>query len=143
MLKMVVEIQGNRSKEGDLLAYDIALNIASNDLVIKNNDLILIDNAERVAQQVLITLRFWLGEWFLDTREGVPYLEYILVKNPNMSHIRQILTEKIQSVEGVKSIVSLDFDFRRVTRELYVDFEVDTDYGLVTERAVLGYGGRG
>ncbi len=125
------------------MAYDIALNIASNDLVIKNNDLILIDNAERVAQQVLITLRFWLGEWFLDTREGVPYLEYILVKNPNMSHIRQILTEKIQSVEGVKSIVSLDFDFRRVTRELYVDFEVDTDYGLVTERAVLGYGGRG
>lgn len=142
MLKMVVEIQGNRSKEGDLLAYDIALNIASNDLVIKNNDLILIDNAERVAQQVLITLRFWLGEWFLDTREGVPYLEYVLVKNPNMNHIRQILAEKIQSVEGVNNIVSLDFDFRRITRELYVNFEIDTDYGLVTERVVLGYGGR-
>ena len=139
--KTVVEIRDNRSKEGDLLAYDIALNIASNDLVIKNNDLILIDNAERVAQQVLITLRFWFGEWFLDTREGVPYLEYVLVKNPNMSHIRQILTEKIQSVEGVKRIISLDFDFRRVARELYVDFEVDTDYGLITERAVLGYGG--
>lgn len=124
------------------MAYDIALNIASNDLVIKNNDLILIDNAERVAQQVLITLRFWLGEWFLDTREGVPYLEYILVKNPNMSHIKQILTEKIKSVDGVNSIVSLDFDFRRITRELYVDFEVNTDYGLITERVVLGYGGR-
>ena len=142
MLKTAVATRDNRSKEGDLLAYDIALNIASNDLVIKNNDLILIDNAERIAQQVLITLRFWLGEWFLDTREGMPYLEYVLVKNPNMSHIRQILTEKIQSVEGVKSIVSLNFDFRRVTRELYVDFEVDTDYGLITERAVLGYGGR-
>lgn len=139
---MVAEIRDNRSKEGDLLAYDIALNIASNDLVIKNNDLILIDNAERVAQQVLITLRFWLGEWFLDTRQGVPYLEYVLVKNPNMNHIRQILVEKIQSVEGVNSIVSLDFDFRRITRELYVNFEIDTDYGLVTERAVLGYGGR-
>lgn len=139
---MVAEIRGNRSKEGDLLAYDIALNIASNDLVIKNNDLILIDNAERVAQQVLITLRFWLGEWFLDTRQGVPYLEYVLVKNPNTNHIRQILAEKIQSVEGVNSIVSLDFDFRRITRELYVNFEIDTDYGLVTERAVLGYGGR-
>ncbi len=141
-LKMVAEIRDNRSKEGDLLAYDIALNIASSDLVIKNNDLILIDNAERVAQQVLITLRFWLGEWFLDTRQGVPYLEYVLVKNPNMNHIRQILAEKIQSVEGVNNIVSLDFDFRRITRELYVNFEIDTDYGLVTERAVLGYGGR-
>lgn len=123
------------------MAYDIALNISKNDLVLQNGDLIIIDNTERVAQQVLITLRFWLGEWFLDTREGVPYLEYVLVKNPNMSHIRQILTEKIQSVEGVKRIISLDFDFRRVARELYVDFEVDTDYGLITERAVLGYGG--
>ena len=141
--KTAAATRDSRSKEGDLLAYDIALNIAKNDLVIQNNDLILIDNAERVAQQILITLRFWLGEWFLDTREGVPYLEYVLIKNPNMSHIRQILTEKIQSVEGVKSIVSLNFDFRRVTRELYVDFEIDTDYGLITERAVLGYGGRG
>ena len=123
------------------MAYDIALNISKNDLVLQNGDLIIIDNTERVAQQVLITLRFWLGEWFLDTREGVPYLEYVLVKNPNMSHIRQILTEKIQSVEGVKRIISLDFDFRRVARELYVDFEVDTDYGLITKRAVLGYGG--
>lgn len=142
MLKTAVATRDNRSKEGDLLAYDIALNIASNDLVIKNNDLILIDNAERIAQQVLITLRFWLGEWFLDTREGMPYLEYILVKNPNMSHIKQILTEKIKSVDGVNSIVSLNFDFRRIRRELYVDFEVNTDYGLITERAVLGYGGR-
>ena len=44
------------------MAYDIALNTANNDLVIKNNDLILIDNAERIAQQVLITLRFgWMN----------------------------------------------------------------------------------
>ena len=123
------------------MAYDIALNISKNDLVLQNGDLIIIDNTERVAQQVLITLRFWLNEWFLDTREGVPYLEYILVKNPNISQIRQILTQQIRNVEGVKNVVYLDLDFKRVTRELYVYFEVDTDYGLVAERAVLGYGG--
>lgn len=133
-------IQDSHSKEGDLLAYDIALNVSTSDLVLQGNDLIIIDNAERVAQQVLITLRFWLNEWFLDTRQGVPYLECILVKNPNMSHIRQIITEQIQSVEGVRRIVSLDFDFRRVSRELYIFFEADTDYGLITERAMLGYG---
>lgn len=61
MLKMVVEIQGNRSKEGDLLAYDIALNIASNDLVIKNNDLILIDNAERGGTTSIDNASFLAG----------------------------------------------------------------------------------
>ena len=65
------------------MAYDIAMDVNTNDIVLKNGDALLIDNAERIAQQILISLRFWLGEWFLDTRQGVPYLEYILVKNPN------------------------------------------------------------
>ena len=71
--------------------YDIAMGINTNDIVLDaDNSLFMIDNAERVAQQIVITLRFWYGEWFLDTSDGTPYLEYILVKNPNMSHIRQI-----------------------------------------------------
>jgi hypothetical protein len=100
----------------------------------------MIDNAERVSQQIVITLRFWYGEWFLDVTDGTPYLEYILVKNPNLAHIRQILTERIQSVEGVVIVNSLDLDFNRQERTLAVDYEATTDYGLLTERVVLGYG---
>lgn len=127
-------------KEGDLLAYDIALNTANNDLVIKNNDLILIDNAERIAQQVLITLRFWLNEWFLDTRQGIPYLEYILVKNPNKNHIKQIFSEKIMNIEGVKEISSMNLDFSMIRRELSINYEINTKYGLITNEVILGYG---
>lgn len=122
------------------MAYDIAMNIASNDLVIKDNDLMLIDNAERVAQQIQISLNFWLGEWFLNTNEGVPYLEYILVKNPNENHIRQILTEAIENIEGVETVKSMELTFERVKRVLTVNYTVTTDYGLVTNKAVLGYG---
>lgn len=124
------------------MAYDIALNIANNDLVIKNNDLILIDNAERIAQQVLITLRFWLNEWFLDSREGIPYLEYILVKNPNYNHIRQIFSNKILEIDGVNSILTMQLSVSKLKRELYVDYEIDTDYGLITKEVILGYGDR-
>lgn len=122
------------------MAYDLAMNIATNDLTLKNNDLMLIDNAERVAQQIQITLQFWLGEWFLDTSEGVPYLEHVLVKNPNENHIRQILTEKILSVEGVNSVTSMTLTLERIRRFLTVEYEVDTTYGFITDRAVLGYG---
>lgn len=121
------------------MAYDLALDIAKHDLVIKNNDLLIVDNAKRVAQQIQITLKFWLGEWFLNTTEGVPYLEYILVKNPNENHIRQIFTEKIQMIEGVKNILHLNLNLERIKRVLNVDYEVDTEYGLVTDRVVLGY----
>lgn len=120
--------------------YDLAENIATGDFILQDNDLMIIDNAERVAQQILITLRFWLGEWFLDTTQGVPYLEYILVKNPNINHVRQILTEAILSVEGVQTINDMTLDFDQRNRRLYVDYTATTDYGLLTRREVLGYG---
>lgn len=123
------------------MAYDIAMNMGTGDLVLKGGDLVLIDNAERVVQQVLISLREWLGEWFLNTRDGVPYLEYILVKNPNETHIRQVLSDAILAVEGVSAITSMDFTFNRVLRVLTVEYEATTIYGTVTSREVLGYGG--
>ena len=122
------------------MAYDLAMDVSTSDLIVQDGDLMIVDNAERVAQQVLITLREWFGEWFLKTSDGIPYLEYILVKNPNEAHIRQILTQAIESVEGVRDVTELDFTFNHVLRTLAVAYEIDTDYGLITRKEVLGYG---
>lgn len=122
------------------MAYDLAMNVQTGDLVVRNGDLMIVNNGERVAQQVLITLREWLGEWFLKTSDGVPYLEYILVKNPNEAHVRQVLSEAIQSVEGVKGVTELEFAFNRILRTLTVSYEIDTDYGFIAKKEVLGYG---
>ena len=122
------------------MAYDLAMNVQTGDLVVQNGDLMIVSNGERVAQQVLITLREWLGEWFLKTSDGVPYLEYILVKNPNEAHVRQILTEAIENVEGVKKVTELEFVFNRILRTLTVSYEIATDYGFITKKEVLVYG---
>lgn len=122
------------------MAYDLAMNVQTGDLVVQNGDLMIVSNGERVAQQVLITLREWLGEWFLKTSDGVPYLEYILVKTPNEAHVRQILTEAIENVEGVKKVTELEFVFNRILRTLTVSYEIATDYGFITKKEVLGYG---
>ena len=122
------------------MAYDLAMNVQTGDLVVQNGDLMIVSNGERVAQQVLITLREWLGEWFLKTSDGIPYLEYILVKNPNEAHVRQILTEAIENVEEVKKVTELEFVFNRILRTLTVSYEIATDYGFITKKEVLGYG---
>lgn len=120
--------------------YDLALNVDSWDLVFHNNDLMLIDNAERIGQQIKITLQFWFQEWFLDTTQGVPYLEYICVKNPNLQHIRQIFREKIMSVDGVDSVTELTLNVNARERVLTVTYTANTSAGLLTRRELLGYG---
>ncbi len=122
------------------MAYDLALDFDSWDLELENNDLILIDGAERIAQQILITLRFFYGEWFLDLTDGTPYLEEILVKTPNLAHVRQIISEKILSVEGVDSLDSLTLDYDVQKRNLVIEYETSTSYGLITRREVINYG---
>jgi hypothetical protein len=72
----------------------------------------------------------------------VPYLEYILVKNPNIAHVRQVLTEAIEQVEGVQSVDSMTIDFDRKGRRLAVEYAATTNYGLITRKEVLGYNGR-
>ena len=119
------------------MAYDIALNAKTHDISIDSGNLRLIDNKERIAQQLRITLWEWLGEWFLDARDGVPYREYILVKNPNMKHIRQVLSENIMKVGGVNRIDELNLKYDPKSRTLIVDFAVDTDEGQITRTEVL------
>lgn len=121
------------------MPHDLAMDMTTGDLALRDGDVLLIDNAERVAQQILITLRFWLGEWFLDVQDGIPYLDYVLVKSPNLLHIRQIFTEAIEKIEGVQRVEEMKFAFDVKNRSLRVDYEVSTNYGLLTRREVLGY----
>ena len=122
------------------IMYDLALNVDSWDLVFHNNDLLLIDNAERIGQQIKISLQFWFAEWFLDTKLGIPYLERICVKNPNLQHIRQIFRQAILSVEGVESVTELTLSVNASQRILTVTYTANTSAGLLTRRELLGYG---
>ena len=122
------------------MAYDIALNTKTHDIAVNSGNVRLIDNKERIAQQLRITLWEWLGEWFLDARDGVPYREYILVKNPNMKHIRQVLSENIMKVDGVNRIDELNLKYNPKSRTLIVDFAVDTDDGQIARTDVFAPG---
>lgn len=120
--------------------YDIALAVSTHDLMLTDDgDIMLINNAERIAQQIKITLLTWRGEWFLDTRFGVPYMERVLKKNPNMNHVKGIIRAQILSVPGVTNVQSIAVAHDRKTRQLYIDYEAETTSGLITRREVLGY----
>lgn len=120
---------------------DLALDAKTHDLTL-NGDVLFIDNAERVAQQIKIQLLTFLGEWFLDVTHGVPYLDYVLIKNPNFTLIRELFREQILKVDGVSNLVSIDIDFNPATRQMSLSYEAETKYGMITRKEVLGYGVR-
>lgn len=109
---------------------DIALD-SNHDLDVSSLDLRLIDTADRVRQQLTIKLRLWVGEWFLDTEFGTPYLQSILGKQLTLSGAITALKKSILEVEGVQRIDAFSYTFNRETRTLDVAFEAVTPYGLV------------
>lgn len=111
------------------MSLDILLS-AEDDLAI-NGDLSFVDGAERIAQQIKITLKTFLGEWFLDTSHGIPYFEKIFIKQPNRAEVEAILRTKIKDVPGVKSVGKLALSVDAQTRQLFVDGEANTDEGIV------------
>jgi hypothetical protein len=101
---------------------------ALGNLELLNGNLQVVDD---VAQRITTRLRMLFGEWFLDTRDGTPYLQSILIKSPNVDHIRAISRARILGTEGVIGINSLEMDFDHVRRKLSVTCEAKTETGNV------------
>ena len=109
---------------------DLALT-DSHDLDTSTLDLRLVSAAEQVRQQLIIKLRLWQGEWFLDTEFGTPYLQQILGKQLTLSGALAALRKSILEVSGVRQIISFSHAFDNRTRLLQVELTADTAHGIV------------
>lgn len=107
-----------------------------NDLLVIDGDLVLTSDANplgtnNVLQDILTRLRFMLGEWFMDTSQGLPWFQQILVKNPDLSKIDAIFQNTILGTPGVITLISYDFDPDLSARTLEVEFKAATNGGVV------------
>lgn len=99
----------------------------------KTNDLVLIDGIARIRQQIKVTLLTFLGEWFLDTTWGVPYLEKIMVKAPNRAEIENIVRAKVRDVPGVTAVPTVLIEVDAQARQGRITLEdIQTDEGPMT-----------
>lgn len=110
---------------------DLALDPITHDLVVDNVDLFVIQGADRVRQQLVIKLRLWRQEWFIDTEFGTPYLERILGKQITLGGAVAAIKESILEVADVQQITRFEYNFDRKERRLKVDFDALTPFGLI------------
>lgn len=102
---------------------DIKIN-DNRDLDLEKNQIKLVTDEDAIYQRLRIRLLTMLGEHFLFQQEGVPYMESILVKNPDLGEVANLFTATISETEGIRRVVSLDTDYDPVQRTLGISFEV-------------------
>lgn len=102
---------------------------ALNDYSFGNGQLDFYNNTpEAVGQKVETYLMLWLGEWYLDTSDGTPYIQGVLGKHTQAVADGTIQT-RVLSVQEVTDIASYASQFDPVARTLSVQLEVNTIYG--------------
>ena len=111
---------------------DIALD-SSGDLDFTGAELSLLVDAEAIAQEIRIGLKMFKGEWFMDTRVGMPYMTDIFVKAPKLNVLQSIFVRAIESVPGVRSVDRCTVTLDTPTRTLLVSFTATSDTGAALE----------
>ncbi len=78
------------------------------------------------------SLNLGLGEWFIDTQQGIPYVQTILgKKNPNINQIRGIFRSAILQTPGITSIRELNVNYNPGARTLVYDFAAVNNVGAI------------
>lgn len=114
---------------------------ADGDLVISGRGDIALGDS--VAQKIRIRLLWFEGEWRWDTDEGLPYMDELFVKNPDVDSFESLIREKIFEVDEVTEVKEVLVDYDRQERTATVRYTALTDFETIKEEVVLGAGLRG
>lgn len=105
-------------------------NPIENDLYLDNGTIVLVDGDEAIKQAVLSRLNFFLGEWFLNTLEGTPWFQHILVKGPQESVVRDIFRRVCLGTPGVVEFTQFKMSIN-AQRKASISMDVRTDSGSI------------
>ena len=105
---------------------------SSGDLDLSTGNLAIVQDIPTVTAQKLNNLfKFFLGEYFADSRLGVPYFQFVLVRNPDLNVIRRIFQNVIQSVPEVTQILDAQVTYVSRTRQASAVFRIQVDGGAI------------
>lgn len=124
----------------DMLLDNDPLSSNYGDLIYNNSSATVTTNqAESVAQKLTIKLRTFLGEWFLNTANGVPYYQQIFGKVRSKVTIDSIFIEKIVEEPDVVELVEFTSEISN-DRTYTISFRVRTTLGQITDQVNISVG---
>ena len=107
---------------------DIVIEKVNNDIVIDNEGSASVNSEiDSIEQSLRQRLNSFAGDYFLNLREGIPYFQQVLRKNPDPIIVDSIFKKAIINTKGINKLTSFNLDIDNSTRELNLTFKAETD----------------
>ena len=135
-LTAIIIILRHQYKEGKRIMNDIKLD-NNGDFDLDRGDFLLIDNDQRIIQQIKIRLLTWSNEWFLNKDVGINYLDIFNEKQNTEALIENLIRNTISDIENVVSVDSVSVKKDNKNRTLTVNFDVTIGFKQYSEVIVL------
>jgi hypothetical protein len=97
-----------------------------------------IDTPECVAQAVKTRLALWVGEWFLDITDGMPWNEQVIGKRLRGKNYDAAIRQRILGTDGVIELADYSSSLDPNTRALSVAATITTAYGTTQLSTTVG-----
>lgn len=119
---------------------DLLLDQATGDLVLTGGVIPLSTDGtgETTAQRLRIRFAFFLGEYFADTRQGVPYFRDVLGQKFRRAEVSAMFRRVITTTPGIASLDAFDLGFDSRARVLSLAFRAILSSGQVFDSADFG-----
>ncbi|MFP7414370.1 DUF2634 domain-containing protein [Priestia filamentosa] len=117
----------------------LAPKLKDGDLVIEDNNLIMVEDDEELAQSVKSVLQTRKGEFFLDEEHGMSF-DNILGKVADQAATRDDIIEAVSQEERIRSVTDVSFSDNPKTRirEVKMTLEKEDGAELELEEVVIG-----
>ncbi len=117
---------------------NILINDLTGDIDIQNNNWVMVEGVDEIAQIIKQNLQTVLGEWFLDTTLGLPWFTEIFEKGNSQKNIDNVIINQIALSPGVISLVQYSSDVsNRAAREMTIEFQAYTVEGILDFSTIL------
>lgn len=89
---------------------------------------VYVEGVDYILQRVQIRLNTHLGEWILDTRQGLPWRRWLNTKPAPVDQVRDFVRREIEKTAGVTRVVDLTAEADN--RAIKVSGDIITDSGV-------------
>lgn len=116
--------------------FNIAGDMALNE---DETDAEFVDGAASTLQEIKVGAQIFEGSYRFDKTKGLPYLDDVFVKNPDLRLIRIIFYAFLSGITGVTEVETINLRVDAQARILYVQFKVHSDSGVLEDTIALQF----